>query len=127
LTERYDWDAVRDSRNCRRYAQVGDLAKAACGFVLAVGMYVWGNLQKERERKQRERERHWPGEFAEDGMYSKQHFRASPKDRLPEKAPSPHCGRRTLYNFQASCSDTQAEFLDRCGQRKTGCTPFNRY
>jgi len=66
---------------------MGDLAKAASGFVLAIGMYVWRDLQKERERKQRQRERHWPGEFAEDGMCNKQHFRASPNDRLPEKTP----------------------------------------
>jgi len=87
LTERYEWDAERDNRYCRRHAQMGDLAKATSGLVLPIGMGVGRNLQKERERKQRERERQGPGEFAEDGMCSKQHFRASPKDRLPEKAP----------------------------------------
>ena len=87
LTESYDWDAERDNRYGRRYAQMGDLAKATSGFFLAIGMGVRRNLQEEREREQRERERHGLGESAEDGMYCEQHFRASPKDRLLGKAP----------------------------------------
>ncbi len=74
LAERNEWDAERDDCNGWRNAQMRYLAKAASGFVLAIGMYVWSDLQKERERKQRERERRWPGEFAEDGMYSRQHL-----------------------------------------------------
>jgi hypothetical protein len=56
---------------------MGNLAEAAGGFVLAIGMGVWRYLQEEGERKQRKRERYWPGESAEDRMFVKQHFRAS--------------------------------------------------
>jgi len=78
LTERNEWDTERDNRYCHRHAQMGDLAEATSGLVLAISVYVGCDLEKECERKQRERERRWPGEFAEDGMCSKQHFRASP-------------------------------------------------
>ena len=71
FTERNDGDAERYNRHCRRDAQMGDLAEAAGGFVLPIGVNVWRNLQKEREREQRQRERNWPGESAEDGMYFK--------------------------------------------------------
>jgi hypothetical protein len=56
---------------------MGNLAEAAGGFVLAIGMRVRCNLQKERKREQRQRERNWPGKSTEDGMYVKQHFHAS--------------------------------------------------
>ncbi len=56
---------------------MGNLAKPAGGFVLAIGMGVRRYLQEEREREKRQGERCWPGESAEDGMYVKQHFRAS--------------------------------------------------
>jgi len=72
-----DWDAERNYRDSRGNAQMGDLAEAAGGFFLAIGMGVWRYLQEEREREQRQRQRNWPGESAEDGMYVKQHFRAS--------------------------------------------------
>ena len=56
---------------------MGNLAEPAGGFVLAIGMGVRRYLQEEREREKRQRERCWPGESAEDGIYVKQHFRAS--------------------------------------------------
>jgi len=77
FTKGNDWNAEGNNRHCWGDAQMGNLAEAASGFVLAIGMGVRRNLQKEREREQRQRERYWPGESAEDGMYVKQHFRAS--------------------------------------------------
>jgi len=77
FTNRNDRHAEHDKRHCRRDAQMSNLAEAAGGFVLAIGMEVRSDLQKERKREQRQRERYWPGESAEDGMYVKQHFRAS--------------------------------------------------
>ncbi len=112
LTERNKWGGKRDNRYCRCHAHVGDLAKVASGFFLAIGMCVWRDLQKERERTQRQRERHWPGEFAENRMYSEQHFRASPNNCLPEKAPSPQCREGTVLNFLATRSDLQDSFFN---------------
>jgi len=77
FTQRNDWDAEGNNRHCRGDAQMGDLAEAAGGFVLAIGMGVRCNLQEECEREQRQRERYWPGKSAENRMYVKQHFRAS--------------------------------------------------
>ncbi len=87
LTKRNEWDAERNNRYGRCHSHMGDLAKAASGFILAIGVDVRRDLQKKRERNQRQKKRRWPGEFAEDGMYSEQHFRASPKDRLSGKGP----------------------------------------
>jgi hypothetical protein len=44
FTEGKDWSAERDKRHCRRDAQMGNLAEAAGGFVLAIGMEVWRYL-----------------------------------------------------------------------------------
>jgi hypothetical protein len=44
LSERNEWDAERDNRYGRRHAHMGNLAKAASSFVLAIGMDVWSNL-----------------------------------------------------------------------------------
>jgi hypothetical protein len=77
FTKRNDGDAERNKRHCRHDAKVRNLAEAAGRFVLAIGMEVRRYLQEECEREQRQRERNWPGESAEDGMYVKQHFRAS--------------------------------------------------
>jgi hypothetical protein len=77
FTKRNDGDAERNNRDSRGDTQMGNLAKAASGFVLAIGMGVRRNLQKEREREHRQRERYWPDESMEDGMHVKQHFHAS--------------------------------------------------
>ena len=77
FTKTYDWSAKQEGRHCWRDPQVGNLAKGAGGFVLAVGVRVGRDLQKEREREQRQSERYWPGESVEDGMYVEQHFHAS--------------------------------------------------
>ncbi len=61
FTKGDDWDAEGNYRHSRGDTQMGDLAEAAGGFVLAVGVRVWRYLQKERERKQRQRECYWPG------------------------------------------------------------------
>ncbi len=53
-TKRNDGDAERNYRDCRRDAQMGNLAEPAGGFVLAIGMGVRRYLQEEREREQRQ-------------------------------------------------------------------------
>jgi hypothetical protein len=53
FTKRNDWDAEGNNRHCWGDAQMGNLAEAAGGFVLAIGMGVWRYLQEEREREQR--------------------------------------------------------------------------
>jgi hypothetical protein len=40
FTKRNDWDAEGNNRHGRRDAQMGNLAEAAGGFVLAIGMGV---------------------------------------------------------------------------------------
>jgi len=77
FTEGNDGDAKRNNRHGGGDAHVSNLAEAAGGFVLAIGVGVRCNLQKEREREQRQCERYWPVKSAEEEMYVKQHFRAS--------------------------------------------------
>jgi hypothetical protein len=104
-----------------------NLAKAASGFVLAIGMYVGRDLQKERERKQCERERRWPGEFAEDGMYSEQHFRASPKRSSSWKGPPPHPEKGPYLIVRQAAVTRKLNSLIDVISGKMGCNAFNRY
>jgi len=53
FTQGNDWSAEGNNRHSRGDAKMGDLAEAAGGFVLAIGMGVWRYLREEREREQR--------------------------------------------------------------------------